>query len=98
MRQIIVARSAHRHTRGEAAVLALLIAKPKGITGNYEIRNDSLNIVLVTVDSLHHIKSHCTPLCLRQAKVQGCTKPVFFLSAANGKQRPTNKIIFEVIC
>ena len=57
----MIARSTNRHTRRETAVLEPLITKPKGITGNYEIRNDSLNIVLMTVDSLQHIKSHCTP-------------------------------------
>ena len=54
VRQIMAARNTHRHTRRETAVLAPLITKPKGITGNYKIRNDSLNIVLVMVDSLQH--------------------------------------------
>jgi hypothetical protein len=43
------------------------LTKPKGITGNYEIRNDSLNIVLVTVDSLQHVLNRTVHRLLSEA-------------------------------
>jgi hypothetical protein len=44
------------HTGRKTAGFASLTTKPKGITGNYEIRYDSVNMVLVKVGSLQHIK------------------------------------------